>query len=467
MLLVTAAGCKNYKNVTIKPDLALPAAYTTGTDTVNIAATPVKGFFQDKYLLQLIDSAMTGNPDLQAAMQRIEMAGASLKYSKSLMLPQVDFEASAKLERYGKYTQNGVGNFDTNFSNNINQDQHIPDPTPDYFIGFRSSWEVDLWGKLKNQKKAAFARFLSSRSGYRLVATELTAQIATAYYELLALDNEMAIIKKNVTLQENALEIVKIQKTGGRATELAVQQFAAQLANTKALRYSTSQQITETENRLHLLTGNFEKKIGRDTSIIALPLPRKLSTGVPTQLLLNRPDINQAELELTALNADIKTARAAFFPSLTLTPYAGYNAFSAALLFNPSSAVFGLIGGLTAPVLNRARVKADYNYKLAEAKQALYQYRKAVITGYQEVMNNLKGMENYSKYYDLKQQEVTSLKNAVDVSKDLYLVGRATYLEVITAQRSVLDAELQLAQTKKNIFLSEVDLYRALGGGWK
>jgi len=469
LLFAMATGCKNYKALTVKSDKVLPAGFEVPTtDTVNVASVPSKSFFLDPLLTQLIDTAFNSNLDLQAALQRVEMAGSNFRYNKSLLLPWVNFNVSAGADKFGAYTMNGVGNYDTNLSNNINDKQSIPtSPTPDLFVGLRSSWEVDLWGKLKSQKKAALARYLATQSGYRLVSTELTAQIAANYYDLLALDSELGIIKKNIKLQESALEIVEIQKLGGRATELAVQQFVAQLAYTKGLQYEVSQQITEAENALRLLTGSFNRPILRDSSIIALTEPRQLSTGIPAQLLLNRPDIRQAELELVALNADIHAARAAFFPALTIDAYGGYNAFKGALLFNPASAVYGIVGGLTAPLLNRRRIKSNYEYKVAEAKAALYDYQRTIISGYQEVMNSLRGMDNFHKYYQLKQEEVTALNNAVSVSRDLYLVGRATYLEVITAQRNVLDAELQLAVTKKNIFLNEVNLYRALGGGWR
>lgn len=460
-------GCSNYKAVTFKPTVALPDTFKKQQDTLTSANLPVHLFFTDGYLLKLIDSAMTSYPDVLVAFQRIQIAGGQLKYNKSLRLPQVDLNLSAGIERYGDYTMNGVGNYDTNLSPNINSNQHIPTPTTDYFAGFRSTWEVDIWGKLKNQQKASLAHFLATQNGFQWVKTELAAAIATQYYKLLALDIESAIIQKNIRYQENALEIVKIQKLGGRATELAVQQFVAQLAHTRALYHSTAQQIVEAENQLKLLTGRFSQKIDRDTSIMALGVPEQLKTGVPAQMLLNRPDVRQAEYELLAMNADIRSARAAFFPTLTLTPYVGYNAFKAALLFNPASAVFGIVGGLTAPVLNRKKIKAQYNTKLAEARIALSNYQKTALIGYKEVMDNLKGMENYAKYYEMKQQEVTALRNAVAVANDLYLVGRASYLEVITAQRNVLDAELELAVSKKNIYLSKVNLYRALGGGWK
>jgi multidrug efflux system outer membrane protein len=466
-LPLVLAGCSGYKAVTLKTANNLPDTFSRAADTDNSGSVPLRSFFKDAYLLRLIDSAMVANPDMLSAWQRIQMARARLKYNKSLRLPSVNLNVSAGIEKYGAYTMNGVGNYDTNLSPNINGQQHIPDPATDYFAGFRSSWEVDLWGKLKNQQKASLARFLVSQNGYQLVKTTLAGEIATQYYRLLALDLESGIILKNISLQEKALEIVKVQKLGGRATELAVQQFAAQLAHTRGLQFTNAQQIAETENELRLLTGRFNGPVLRDTSIIALGMPQKLSIGIPSQLLLNRPDIRQAELELKAMNADIRSARAAFFPSLTLTPYVGYNSFKTALLFNPSSAVFGIIGGLTAPVLNRKRIKADYEYKIAEGTAALYNYQKAVLSGYREVMDNLQGMENYSKYFDLKKQQVQSLNNAVAVSNDLYLVGRASYLEVITAQRNVLDAELELADAKKNIYLSEVNLYRALGGGWR
>ncbi|PJJ84723.1 TolC family protein [Mucilaginibacter auburnensis] len=469
LLLAMAAGCKNYKAVTVKSDMALPERYIGPTsDSSALPSMPFKAFFSDPHLTALLDTAFKSNLDLQVTLQRVEMAAANFRYNKSLLLPWVNFNATAGADKFGAYTMNGVGNYDSNLSPNLNSKQIIPtNPTPDFFIGVRSSWEVDLWGKLKNQKKAALARYLATQSGVRLVSTELTAQIAANYYELLALDSEMRIIVKNIKLQEDALEIVQIQKQGGRATELAVQQFVAQLAYTKGLMYEVQQQITETENSLRLLTGSFDRKITRDTSIISLAEPRELEAGIPTQLLLNRPDIRQAELELVALNADIRSARAAFFPALTINAYGGYNAFKGALLFDPTSAVFGIVGGLTAPLLNRKRIKSDYEYKVAEARAALYDYQKTIIGGYQEVMNSLRGMDNFRNYYQLKENEVTALNNAVSVSRDLYLVGRATYLEVITAQKNVLDAELQLAVTKKNIFLSEVNLYRALGGGWR
>ncbi|WP_454801752.1 TolC family protein [Mucilaginibacter phyllosphaerae] len=467
LTLIFTAGCKNYQAVVTKADLKLPDTFTNSSDTLTVAALPVKQFFSDERLIRLIDTALANNPDMLSAMQRIEVARANLRFNASKLLPQVSIAANAGVEKYGDYTPNGVGNYDTNLSPNVSGDKRIPNPVPNYFLGFQSSWEVDLWGKLNNQKKAAFARFLASQSGYKLIITSLTAQVANLYYQLMSLDTELAIIKKNIALQQNALEIVKIQKQGGRATELAVQQFQAQLLRTKSLQFTTIQQIKETESQLNFLTGRYSGTIARDTSITAAVLPSALSAGIPAQMLLNRPDIHAAELELTAMNADIKAARANFLPTLNLTPYVGYNAFKAGLLFNPGSFTYGILGGLTAPLFNRKALKADYARTVAESKIAVYNYQKAILAGFQEITNNLNGIENYRQTYEFKQQELQSLQSALSVANDLYVVGRANYLEIITAQRSVLDAELELANTKRNMFLSAVNLYQSAGGGWR
>ncbi|RYY29655.1 MAG: TolC family protein [Sphingobacteriaceae bacterium] len=465
--MLFTASCRNLKTAAVTPKIQLPATFEGATDSTNIAALPLSAFFTDSSLLRLIDTGVAANPDALSALQRVELANANLRYNRLLLLPAVTAEASAGLEKYGDYTLNGVGNYDTNLSPNITGKQRIPNPTPDYFLGFRSSWEIDLWGKLRSRKQAAYNRFLASQSGYKMVITSLTSQIATAYYQLLALDNEQKIIDKNIILQTNALEIVKIQKLGGRATELAVQQFVAQLKRTQGLAYQVSQQITETENQLNFLTGKFGQPVTRDTSISTLKLPQLLAAGLPSQLLLNRPDIREAEFELAAFNADIRAVRATYFPSLTLSPYVGYNAFNASVLFNPGSLAYGMLGGLTAPVFNRRLINREYIETITQGRAALYTYQKTVLASFQEVLNSLKGIENAKQFYNQKQQEVTALNNAVTVANDLYLVGRANYLEIITAQRNVLDAELELANTKKDIFINMINLYRSVGGGWR
>ncbi|WP_316934376.1 TolC family protein [Hymenobacter sp. AT01-02] len=231
-----------------------------------------------------------------------------------------------------------MGNFDTNLSQNIEGQRRIPTTlTPDYFLGLRASWELDLWGKLRSRRKAAYLRLLASVEGRNLVVTSLVAEVARGYYELLTLDNQLASLERNATLQQRGLDIMRVQKQAGRATELAVQQFAAQLLRTRSLGFEVRQRITETENQLNQLLGRYPRRIARGRALAQQELPTRLVAGLPSHLLLRRPDVRQAELELTAAHADVDAARAAFLPSLTLTPYLGFNAFRTAALLNPAS----------------------------------------------------------------------------------------------------------------------------------
>lgn len=461
------SSCRVSEPLRLPAARPLPTSYSGNTDSTSIGQLTWKAFFSDPDLESLIDTALARNPDLQIASQRIEMARANFEYTRGALVPSVNAVAAAGVDRYGRYTLNGVGNFDTNLSPNIKGDKQIPDATPDYFLGFRSNWEIDLWGKLRNRKRAAYVRFLASEKGRHLIVTSLIAEVARLYYSLLALDGELEIIRENVALQQRASELVGVQKAAGRVTELAVQQFNAQLLNTRSLEAQVQQQIVEAENQLNLLLGRFSQPISRNKTISNQELPAQVAAGIPSQMLRRRPDIQQAELALEAANVDVEVARAEFLPSLTLTPYVGLNAFRASVLLDPASLALGVLGGLTTPVFNRRYLKSNYNLTIAQSREAFYSYHKTILTGYSEVMTSLRGIENFRKVADLQTQEVAVLNQAASISDELFATGYANYLEVITAQRSVLTAELSLVNTKRAQFLSLIDLYRSLGGGWQ
>lgn len=457
LMIAGLSACSLPRPLTLPETTALPQPEG---DTLSLSG--FEQIFSDPHLRALIDTALRCNNDLLSAAQRIAAAEANLLGAKSAWQPSVDLAVSAGVERYGDYTMNGVGNFDTNLSPNIDKDQRIPDKVPDYFIGLRSSWEIDLWGKLKSRKKAAYSRFLASREGQRLLRTQVVAGIAGMYYQLVALDQELAIIRRNITLQESAVATVNIQKAGGRATELAVQQFTAQLLSTQGLAFHVRQEIARLENQLNALIGRLPVPITRRVTAV---LPDIVNKGIPAGLLLQRPDVLQAELELRAGQADIEAARAAFLPSLTLTPYAGFNAFKAGLLFRtPASMAWGVAGGLTAPVFNKRQLKAQFNISSAATMSAFYAYRQAIVNGYQEIATALAGVENQQQAYQLKSKEVAVLQGAVSTANTLFSTGYASYLEVITAQKSVLEAELALITSRREVYQGLVSLYRALGG---
>jgi outer membrane protein TolC len=274
------------------------------------------------------------------------------------------------------------------------------------------------------------------------------------------------ILKNKITLQENAVEIVKIQKEGGRATELAVQQFTAQLLGTKSMLNVIQQRIVETENTLSAISGKYDLSIKRGTPITDLAIPEEIQIGIPAQLLVNRPDIREAELLLEAAGAELEASRKAFLPSLNISAYTALNSFKSSVLFSPQSLTYGLLSGLVTPVLSKNMLKGNYQLASVAQQQAFETYRKHIIYAYHEVQTELSGIEQYKKIYQLKVQETKGLQAAVAASKDLYIGGSASYLEVITAQRGVLEAELEQINSKRSVFLYIIDLYRSLGGGW-
>lgn len=471
--LIFLASCQAFKKAETPNLQPIPQSFaksnatdTTTTDTTTIASISWKDFFKDEFLEKLIDTALANNQDKQIALQRIEQASAQYAMSRAALLPALELRLSGGLDRFGDYTMNGVGNFDTNLSGNIKENQRIPVPiTPDYFAGFRTSWEVDVWGKLKNKRKADLARFMATKEGIRLIQTMLVSQVAYTYYELLAMDANLEIIRKNIKLQEQAVEIINIQKNAGQATALAVQQFNAQLLRTRAMEAQMLQHIIELENIMRNLLGKFDFEIKRSQSFIDRKPPISTKVGVPIQLLRNRPDIRQAEWEILATKADLKAAQMAFLPSVNITAYAAYNAFATDLWFAPVSLAYGLLGGLTTPLFQQHTVKGNYKIATSRQKEAYLNYQKTIIRAYTEVNTQLQALENLEKVFDFKQQEVTELRNAVTTSRDLFVAGYATYLEVITAQKNALEAELEMHQIVKQKLQNAVHLYRATGGG--
>ncbi len=470
LALAALASCSVPKKLEVTPARTTPESFSIqSADTLSMSALSWKEFFNDPNLINLIDTALHSNPDLQQAIYRIESARANLKLRKAALFPSLEASVEGGVTRYGFYTIDGIGNFDTNLSDNLSEDERIPNPVPNYFLGLRSSWEIDLWGKLKNRKKAAFARFLATQEGRRLIQTQLVAEIASAYYELVALDRQREILNRNIKLQEESFEVVQAQKSGGRATELGVQQLRAVLLNSRGQREEVFQQIAIQENYINYLCGTFSLPVERSKlDLEDYPLSATAVSGLPAQMLLRRPDIREAELNLLATAGDVASARAAFIPSLQLSPYIGLQSFDLSkLLVTPASVAYGLIGGIVGPIFNQRIIRSEYEQQLANRGVEFKAYEKSVLNAWQEVENSLKSqyyIQNRKRY---NEEEVEALNLAVEASNELFLASRATYLDVITAQRSVLEAEINLNTSYKEQLQTMIDLYRALGGGWE
>lgn len=445
----------------------LPKMYVNNSDSLNVAAINWKKYFTDSILVSLIDTALVNNLDVLIAYQKINASRAQVKYAKGLSAPKVQGVVNAGGEKFGDHTMSGVGNFDTNLSPNITPDQKVPeDVVPEYFLGLQSSWELDVWGKLKNKRKAATATYLASVEGKNWVVTNLITEVATTYYELLALDSEIKIIDETLELQKNQLEIVRVQKEAGRANELAVNQFQAQLLQSQILRLELRQRLIQTENRLNYLLGRYPQPITINSTTFTAALPTEIQVGIPSQLLSNRPDIKKAELELKASKANVRSAKAAFYPSFSITATLGLNSFNPDFVFSPTSLAYNAFGGLITPLINQSAIKAHYRTAKAEQIEAMYNYQKNILNGYVEVYNQMVYISNLSERYDLKYEQVGVLTNSIETASELFLTGRATYLEVILTRSATLQSKQQLIEIRKEQLTAIVNIYRALGGGW-
>lgn len=466
--LVFLSSCKIKHSLPQHKPVAIPQKFNSKTDSSNVQLTSVRDFFADPALIALIDTALKNNFDLQIAVQNIELARAGVRFTQGIDMPDLSAALSVGSRKFGNYTIDGVGNYDTQFSTNLDNKQKLPSPViPDFFVGLQSSWEIDLWGKLKSKKKAAAARFIASEYGRNLVITSLVADIADAYFELLILDNEQKILDDNIRLQQSALDIVKALKQAGEANQLGVELMSAQLLSSQSLKVEVKQKIIENENRINFLMGRFPQSIARKSIGFENIIPPKLSTGIPSALLENRPDIKQAEFDLIAADANIHAAKAAFYPSLNLNGSMGLQAFRAAVLFNPGSFAYNLAGGLFAPLLNRRQLIADLMATEAEQKIAYTNYQKTIVSSFTEVYNYLNLIENINEIHELKLKEVDVLRGSITTSIDLFKFGRATYLEVVTAQKNALQAQMELINLRKSQYEAVIGLYRALGGGWR
>lgn len=443
---------------------SIPESYNNNRDTANMSATQWRNFFTDKYLINLIDTALHNNQELLITFQEIEIAKNEIRFRKGAILPKIGIGAGAGVEKVGRYTSQGAGDASADITPGV----RVPDALTDYTIAARANWEVDIWKKLRNAKKAAVTRYLSTVEGKNFVLTNLIAEVANSYYELLALDNQLAIIKQNIDLQKNALEIVNIQKDAARVTELAVQKFQAEVLKSQSMEFDILQKIRETENRINFLLGRYPQEIARDKSNFLTALPIAVKAGIPSQLLANRPDIKQAELALAAAKLDVKVARAEFYPSLDISADVGLQAFKPSYLATfPESMLYSLAGDLAAPLINRSAIKAEFYSANARQLQAMYNYERTILNAYLEVSTQLSNISNLEKSYNLKSKQVESLTRSIDISNDLFKSARADYLEVLMTQRDALESKLELIETKNAQLNAVVNIYMQLGGGWK
>jgi multidrug efflux system outer membrane protein len=441
-----------------------PATYAGSMDSTDAAAVNWRQFFSDPSLRALIDSALANNQELNIMLQEMAIARNEVRARKGEYLPFIDLVAGAGVDKVGRYTRNGA----VEHGLEIDEGTEFPEPLPDLMVAARASWELDIWSKLRNAKKAAAMRYLASVEGRNFMVTNLVAEIAGSYYELMALDNQLAILRSNIAIQQDALGIVKLEKQAAKVTELAVRRFEAEVLKNRSLQYSIEQRIVETENRINFLVGRYPQPVPRNSQAFSTLVPDTMYAGLPAQLLAYRPDIRQAELELAAAKLDVRSARANFYPSIRLTAGVGLNAFDAShLIQTPQSLLYSVAGDLLAPLINRNAIKAAYANANARQLQAVYDYERTVLNAYVEVVNELSNIRNLRSSYDLRLQQVEALSSSITISTNLFRSARADYMEVLLTQRDAIEARFELVETQKQQLNAMVNVYQALGGGWR
>lgn len=446
-----------------KANTKVPESFKNSQDTINTAKSKWKDYFTDSYLSALIDTALNNNQELNITLQEINIAQNEIRARKGEYLPFVNLGGGAGVEKTPRYTSQGASDDISEIKPGIK----TPEILPNTYVGAFASWEVDIWHKLRNARKVAVANYLSSIEGKNFLVTNLVAEIANSYYELMALDNQLDIIKKNIDILNNALLIIRQEKEAAKVTELAVRRFEAEVFKTQSLQYKIQQKIVETENRINFLVGRFPQPVQRNSQSFNELMPNKIYAGLPSQLLENRPDIKQAELKLEAAKLDVSVAKANFYPSLGLSASLGFRSFNPLYLASiPQSLMSSLAGDIAGPLINKNAIIATYKSANSKQIQAVYNFERTILNAYIEVTNQLSNIDNLGKNYNMKSNQVQALTQSTAISLKLFKSARADYMEVLLTQRDVLESRMELIETRMQQMNALVNTYRTLGGGW-
>lgn len=417
------------------------------TDTTNMASLHWKEIFTDTLLQQLISTGINQNLNLQAAYSRIRQAAATYEQSRLQFLPAlgadptVAFAGSSDPQAIGKAVTNSL-----------------------YQTTLTASWEADIWGKLKSAKRASLANLLQAEANARAIQTSLVAGIASSYYTLLALDQQLAITQESVKNWQKTVDIMKELKTANTVTGAAIVQSEASKYAVSVTIPDLKRSIRETENQLNLLLGNVPGPVSRATLDNQHPVTL-LQTGVPAQLLANRPDVQAAEHNLRYYFELTNVARSYFYPSLTLSASAGYASLSS--FWGVGSWLSNLTAGLSQPVFNQGVNKARLRAAREQQQQAALNFKNTVLTAGEDVSNAMYSYQMAGQKAADRNLQLENLRKSVEYTQELVRYGFANYTEVLTAQQNLLIAQLNKVSDREQQLLAIVSLYRALGGGWR
>jgi multidrug efflux system outer membrane protein len=447
------SGCMvgpNYQ----RPDTPMPEAYRGQVEPAKAASfgdEPWWDVFRDPVLQDLVRTALASNLDVKKAVARVEQARANVQVARAPLYPWIGYGATASRQS-GPFVSNAQVESLTYSA---------------YFGAANLSWEIDLWGKVRRATEAAQADLLATEDFQRGVTITLLAEVASSYFELLALDRQLAITRETVAEYRKTVSLFRDKYSGGASSELPVNRAAAQLANAAANIPQIERQIFDNENRLSILLGRPPGPILRGAGLDAHRLPPEVPAGLPSQLLERRPDVRQSEQVLIAQNALIGVAEANFFPSINLTGLLGTQHSVVSSILAGTTGVWGVGAGLLGPLFMGGQLTGELEMQKARWTQAKAAYEQTLLTALSEVSSALDGRQKLQEVRDERDVAVRELRASVELALDRYLLGLASYFEVLQAEEDLYSSEIALTRTRFDQLANIVELYRALGGGWQ
>jgi multidrug efflux system outer membrane protein len=437
-----------------RPEMMPPAEYRFAgqVQAESLADAPWFQVFADPDLQALIRDAIANNLDLRIAVARVEEARARAGIAKSFLYPTVDVAGGYN---FRQISSDGDDDQDVDTTNNSSN------------LGFQLSWELDLFGRIRRQREAAEALFLASEQGRRGVMVTLVGDVATNYFLLRELDLQLEIARSTLAINDRTVTYFQDRLEGGVSNRLEVDRIRANRSETAASIPEIERQIAITENQIGVLLGRPPGPVKRTPMSVTEPAPPAIPPGLPVALLERRPDVREAEQVLIAANADIGAAKALFFPTINLTGFAGVVSGDLTSFLGSSGGLWSIgINGFQ-PLYNAGRLKNNAAVAQARFDAAVAAYRRAAVNAYREVANALVGIQKYAEQRVERQNGVTVLIDAADLSRARYDAGLANYIEILTADERLFDQQLLVARAQGNELRSRAELYRALGGGWQ
>ncbi len=454
-LLTSCKVTRDYK----RPDVHQPEQFRSAqiVDTTLRTLPTIQDFFANATLRNLIDTALLYNNDLRIAIKNIEYAQATMRQVKLNYLPDLNAQLQASRNRTARNSFAGLGNEAFIGTLNVN----------DFNLNLGLNWEVDLWGRVKRQKEEALAGLLQNEELKRGVQTRLVADVANGYYNLLMLDEQLRIAVHSQELSDSTVMITNAQYRVGEATQLAIQQAKAQLEETRQLIPQIEQSIIQQENALSLLCGKYAKGITRRAQP-GQEFMLDTQKGYSVEVLAARPDIHAAEYQLRAANARLGIAEIGLYPRLLITGQSGLTSFQASNWLNvPGSFFWNIAGGLTQPIFQRRQLKTQIEQARIDQEKAAINFQQAVLSGYAEVSNALIANQKIEEQILHATNRRKALEEGIGSTELLFKNGMANYLEIITAQSNFLQSRLNVTQLEREKANATIELYRALGGGWR